>query len=63
MCLIPKKTPFYLGELYYETMTESILNLGTRLIDDGFDEFIMITADPHVLSKTKRKNMQNTRYS
>ena len=32
-------------------MTESILNLGTRLIDDGFDEFIMITADPHVLSR------------
>ena len=58
-----KKTPFYLGELYYETMTESILNLGTRLIDDGFDEFIMITADPHVLSRNKRKNMQNTRCS
>ena len=44
-------------------MTESILNLGTRLIDDGFDEFIMITADPHVLSRNKRKNMQNTRCS
>ena len=58
-----KKTPFYLGELCYETMTESILNLGTRLIDDGFDEFIMITADPHVLSRNKRKNMQNTRCS
>lgn len=58
-----QKTPFYLGELYYETMTESILNLGTRLIDDGFDEFIMITADPHVLSRNKRKNMQNTRCS
>ena len=40
-----KKTPFYLGELYYESMTESILNLGTRSIDDGYDEFIMITAD------------------
>lgn len=61
--LYQKKTPFYLGELYYETMTESILNLGTRLIDDGFDEFIMITADPHVLSRNKRKNMQNTRCS
>ena len=58
-----KKTPFYLEELYYESMTESILNLGTRLIDDGFDEFIMITADPHVLSRNKRKNMQNTRCS
>ena len=58
-----KKTPFYLGGLYYESMTESILNLGTRLIDDGFDEFIMITADPHVLSRNKRKNMQNTRCS
>ena len=58
-----KKTPFYLRELYYETMTESILNLGTRLIDDGFDEFIMITEDPHVLSRNKRKNMQNTRCS
>ena len=58
-----QKTPFYLGELYYESMTESILNLGTRLIDDGFDEFIMITADPHVLSRNKRKNMQNTRCS
>ena len=44
-------------------MTESILNLGTRLIDDGFDEFIMITADPHVLSRNKRKNKQNTRCS
>ena len=42
-------------------MTESILNLGTRLIDDGFDEFIMNTADPQVLSRNKRKNMQNTR--
>lgn len=31
-------------------MTESILNVGTHLIDDGYDEFIMITADPHVLS-------------
>lgn len=40
-----QKTPFYLEELYYESMTESILNLGTRLIDDGYDEFIMITAD------------------
>lgn len=58
-----QKTPFYLEELYYETMTESILNLGTRLIDDGFDEFIMITADSHVLSRNKRKNMQNTRCS
>ena len=58
-----QKTPFYLEELYYESMTESILNLGTRLIDDGFDEFIMITADPHVLSRNKRKNMQNTRCS
>ena len=58
-----KKTPFYLEELYYESMSESILNLGTRLIDDGFDEFIMITADPHVLSRNKRKNMQNTRCS
>lgn len=44
-------------------MTESILNLGTRLIDDGFDEFIMITANPHVLSRNKKKNMQNTRCS
>lgn len=61
--LYQKKTPFYLGELYYESMTESILNLGTRLIDDGFDEFIMITANPHVLSRNKRKNMQNTRCS
>lgn len=26
-------------------MTESILNVGTHLIDDGYDEFIMITAD------------------
>lgn len=26
-------------------MTEFILNLGTRSIDDGYDEFIMITAD------------------
>ena len=26
-------------------MTESILNLGTRSIDDGYDESIMITAD------------------
>ena len=58
-----KKTPFYLGELYYESMTESILNVRTHLIDDGFDEFIMITADPHVLSRNKRKNMQNTRCS
>lgn len=58
-----QKTPFYLEELYYESMTESILNLGTRLIDDGFDEFIMITADSHVLSRNKRKNMQNTRCS
>lgn len=40
-------------------MTESILNLGTRLIDDGFDEFIMITADPHVLSRNKRKNFSS----
>ena len=44
-------------------MTESILNVRTHLIDDGFDEFIMITADPHVLSRSKRKNMQNTRCS
>lgn len=58
-----QKTPFYLEELYYETMTESILNVRTHLIDDGFDEFIMITADPHVLSRNKRKNMQNTRCS
>lgn len=29
---------------------ESILNVGTHLINDGYDEFIMITADPHVLS-------------
>lgn len=27
--LYQEKPPFYLGELYYETMTESILNLGT----------------------------------
>ena len=27
-------------------MTESILNVGTHLIDDGYDEFIMITAEP-----------------
>lgn len=58
-----QKTPIYLGELYYESMTESILNVRTHLIDDGFDEFIMITADPHVLSRNKRKNMQNTRCS
>lgn len=44
-------------------MTESILNVRTHLIDDGFDKFIMITADPHVLSRNKRKNMQNTRCS
>lgn len=61
--LYQEKPPFYVGGLYYESMTESILNLGTRLIDDGFDEFIMITADPHVLSRNKRKNMQNTRCS
>ena len=42
---------YYLGGLYYESMTESILNVGTHLIDDGYDEFIMITADPlHVES-------------
>ena len=46
-----KRPPFYLGGLYYESMTESILNVGTHLIDDGYDEFIMITADPlHVES-------------
>ena len=61
--LYQEKPPFYVGGLYYESMTESILNLGTRLIDDGFDEFIMITANPHVLSRNKRKNMQNTRCS
>ena len=61
--LYQEKPPFYVGGLYYESMTESILNLGTRLIDDGYDEFIMITADPHVLSRNKRKNMQNTRCS
>ena len=53
-------------------MTESILNVGTHLIDDGYDEFIMITADPlHVESvqlifytlRNKRKNMQNPRCS
>lgn len=38
MCLIPKKTPFYLGELYYESMTKSILNVETHLMDDGYDE-------------------------
>lgn len=49
--LYQEKPPFYLGELDYETMTESILNVGTHLIDDGYDEFIMITADPlHVES-------------
>ncbi len=55
---------------------ESILNVGTHLINDGYDEFIMITADPHVLStrlerttgfftrfRNKRKNMQNSRCS
>lgn len=34
-----QKTPFYLEELYYESMTESILNVGTHLMDDGYDEF------------------------
>lgn len=67
-----KRPPFYLGGLYYESMTESILNVGTHLIDDGYDEFIMITADPlHVESvqlifytlRNKRKNMQNPRCS
>lgn len=29
---------------------ESILEVGSRLIDDGYDEYIMITADPSVLS-------------
>lgn len=43
--LYQKRPPFYLGGLYYESMTESILNVGTHLIDDGYDEFIMITAD------------------
>ena len=33
-----QKTPFYLEELYYESMTESILNVRTHLIDDGYDE-------------------------
>ena len=46
-----KASSLYLGGLYYELMTESILNVGTHLIDDGYDEFIMITADPlHVES-------------
>lgn len=35
-----------LGGLYYESIIESILNVGSHLIDDGYDEFIMITADP-----------------
>ena len=49
--LYQEKPPFYVGGLYYESMTESILNVGTHLIDDGYDEFIMITADPlHVES-------------
>lgn len=33
-----QKTPFYLEELYYESMTKSILNVGTHLMDDGYDE-------------------------
>lgn len=70
--LYQEKPPFYVGGLYYESMTESILNVGTHLIDDGYDEFIMITADPlHVESvqlifytlRSKRKNMQNPRCS
>lgn len=70
--LYKKASSLYLGGLYYESMTESILNVGTHLIDDGYDEFIMITADPlHVESvqlifthfRNKRKNMQNPRCS
>lgn len=34
-----QKTPFYLEELYYESMTKSILNVETHLMDDGYDEF------------------------
>lgn len=44
--LYQEKPPFYVGGLYYESIIESILNVGTHLIDDGYDEFIMITADP-----------------
>lgn len=38
-CDLYQKTPFYLEELYYESMTKSILNVGTHLMDDGYDEF------------------------
>ena len=38
-CVLYQKTPFYLEELYYESMTKSILNVGTHLMDDGYDEF------------------------
>lgn len=44
--LYQEKPPFYVGGLYYESIIESILNVGSHLIDDGYDEFIMITADP-----------------
>ena len=46
LLLYQEKPPFYVGGLYYESRIESILNVGTHLIDDGYDEFIMITADP-----------------
>ena len=44
-------------------LLDYVMSSYVGLIDDGFDEFIMITADPHALSRNKRKNMQNTRCS